>query len=98
MAQQERAFLQFLLHATPAQAKLTLSASSRDQLKALGEVSYNILYGKLEAEVLGNLKSFQSLLRQLCDKRLSITRRRKLATRKAKAVVNILRLVKDILP
>ena len=50
MAEQETAFLRFLLQANAKQAKSLLEQSTNGQLQALGEVCYNILHGDLDPE------------------------------------------------
>lgn len=98
MAEQEGVFLRFLPRASLQQAKFLLTNISKSQLHALGEVCYNLLYGRFDPELLKSLKPHSFLLRQLSDKRISITKRRKLAAKKSKAVREILRLVADVLP
>lgn len=98
MAEQEKAFLRFLLQASTRQAKSVLSIATPRQLQALGEVCFNIRFGNPEPDVVKSLKPYRHLVRQLSDKRLKIARRRKLASRRAKAVVEILRRAEDILP
>ena len=98
MAEQEKLYLQFILQASTRQAKLLLKDSTPRQIQAVGEVSYNILHGDLEPDLLKDLKQYRTLLRQLIDKSLSVTKRRQLITRRAKAIVEILRLVEGLLP
>lgn len=98
MAEQERTFLRFLLEASTRQVKLLLATSSPTQQRALGEVCYNILYGELDPKILQKLKPYHLLVRQLADKKFPISQRRKLTNRRAKSVVNILRIIESILP
>lgn len=98
MAEQERAFLHFLLEANTRQAKVLLRIATPSQLQALGEVCYNARFGELEPEVVNTLKPYRHLVRQLSDKKLTTVQRRKLISRRVKAVLTILHLVKHILP
>lgn len=98
MAEQERAFLNFLLEANSRQAKLLLEHSTPAQLQALGEICYNILHGEIASDLIKQLQPYKLLIRQLSDKTSSSVIRRKIAGRKAKSVTELLRLVESILP
>lgn len=98
MAERERAFLRFLLQASTRQTKLLLGESTPSQLQALGEVCLNLLQGEIEPRLLQELKPYQRLIRQLADKKLSNLQRRQIARRRASSVLEILRLVENILP
>ncbi len=98
MAEQEKLYLNFLLQTSTRQAKILLKDSTPRQIQALGEVSYNILHGDLEPDLLKDLKQYRLLLRQLIDKSLSTAKRRLLIVRRAKSIVEILRLVEGLLP
>ena len=98
MAEQEKTFLKFLLQASTRQAKLLLQNITPKQLAALGEVCFNLLHGDVEDEVRKELKTFRNIIRQLGDRQLSQKSRKEAAVRRASAVVQILRLVEDLLP
>lgn len=98
MAEQEAAFLRFLLQASTRQAKLLLEQSTALQLQALGEVCYNILQGNIESDLLKVLKPHRLLIRQLADRTLRAAERREIASRRARSVIQILRLAESILP
>lgn len=98
MAEQESAFLRFLIQAPTQQAKLLLDHLTHKQLAALGEVCHNLLHGELSEESKKDLKSSRHLIRQLTDKKLSEKERRSIAARRAVAVTRILRLSEELLP
>lgn len=98
MAEQESAFLRFLLQASTRQAKCLLEQSTGIQLQALGEVCYNLLHGDLEPELLKDLKPYGALIRRLANRHLSAAQRREIASKRAKTVIQILRLAEGVLP
>ena len=98
MAELEGAFLRYLIRANNKQAKLLLSHATSEQLRAIGEVCLNLLHGEVNPELLKDVRPYKNLLRQLADKHLSGKRRREIASRRSKTVLEILRLVESILP
>ena len=98
MAEQERAFLRFILQTTVRQASLLLQHATPLQLAAIGEVCFNLMHGELNTELIQELKPYRNIIRTLADKQSSISQRRTLASRKSSAIQNILRLCQDILP
>ena len=98
MAEKEKYFLNFLIHAPLFQVKTLLSKATLNQLRALTEVCFNLRFGELESSLVKSLRPYSRLIRHLSEKKLSITRRRKLASRRAKALQKLLRLVESVLP
>ena len=98
MAEQEKSFLHFLLQASTRQAKLLLADATPIQLRAIAEVCLNLLHGEVQPHLLKALKPHRHLLRELTNKSLSVVKRRGLASRRAKAVVEILHLAENMLP
>ena len=98
MAEREKSFLNFLIYAPLSQVKILLSNTTPSQLKALAEVCFNLRFGELNPDLVESLRPYTSLIRQLSEKSLSDKHRRKLATKRAKALQKLLRLVESLLP
>lgn len=98
MAEREATFLRFILQASTRQAKLILAQSAPGQIQALGEVCHNLLQREIQPELLKELYPYRLLIRQLADKTLSRRQRREIASKRARSVIEILRLVEEILP
>ena len=98
MAELEKVFLRFMLEATARQAKLILKEVTPSQLQAIGEVCLNLMHGSITDDLLRDLKPFRELIRQLADKSLSTKRRKQIAVKQSKQMVQVLTLVQGILP
>jgi hypothetical protein len=90
MAEKQRAFLTFLPQASKRQLKLLLKTITREQLNAIGEVSYNVLYGNI---AVGELKHRKQLIRTLGDKRTPHYQRKELVCKHPKLVVELIQTV-----
>ena len=97
MAERERIFLKFLIHAQLFQVKFLLSKATPLQLKALAEVCFNLRFGELDPHLVKSLRPYTSLIRQLSQKSLSLEYRKKLAS-KSEIHAKILRLSENLLP
>ena len=98
MAEQESAFLNFLLQTNKSQIKALLSHATLSQIQALIEVAYNARFSSLDQDLVNNLKPYKHLIRKLTDDKLSTTQRRRLVSRRAQSIFNIVHLMKDRLP
>ena len=77
-------FLRFLLQATTKQQNCLLKLITTQQLDAVGEVCYNILYGEVDV---APLKQHQRIIRVLGDKKVSARRRRALVVKHPRTVI-----------
>lgn len=92
MAQEQLPFLRFLPHASQKQLQCILKTITKDQLNAIGEVCYNILYGVVEVE---HLRRYQDIIRILGDKKVSQKKRRSTLRSNPRVVV---KLIEALLP
>lgn len=88
-AAQHIIFLRFLLKASTAQQNWLLKHLTNDQLDAIGEVAYNLLFGDKDVS---SIKQHQRIIRVLGDKKASRQSRRKLAAKYPRVVLQGLRL------
>ena len=91
-------FIKSVLTLTHKQAKILLKHITDSQLSILGELCYNLVYGKLDPVLIVKLKRYRSVIIRLSDKRIS-NRKRRLAVRtNATSVLKILNLTRELLP
>lgn len=90
MAEGQAPFLRFLLQASPAQLRFLLGSITPPQLDAIGEVSYNVLYGVVEVKELSRHRHY---IRLLGDRTVSSRRRRALVKTRPNLVVQLVKAV-----
>lgn len=72
--------LHILSRASPKQRKAILKTTSDEQIKSLCEICQNVLIGNVRNISLKKLKLHKKILRQLADKKIAISKKRKLVT------------------
>lgn len=70
--------LHLLSSAGPQQRKAILKTASNDQIKSLCEICHNLLRGNIPTAKVNKLVSYKRVIRQLADKKIPISRKRKL--------------------
>jgi len=90
MAEKQLAFLKFLPQASTQQVHLLLAHTTTEQLNAIGEVAYNVLYGSVDV---GGLKRHRNVIRILGDKTAAIHRRKAIAREHPNLVVKLIQAV-----
>jgi hypothetical protein len=90
MAEAQLSFLKFLTNASKQQVRFVLAHITTDQLNAVGEVCYNLLFGSANVS---ELKRHRHIIRTLGDKLVSIRRRKALVKQRPNLVVKLIRMV-----
>lgn len=98
MAEQEAGFLESICNGTVELGEELLKEASEQQLEAVGEVCYNILYGDIELNLLYSLKPCAALIRKLGNPDLDASSRQKSTINNSAKIVSILKKAHCILP
>ena len=97
MTHLELPFIKFIIQAPLNQARDLFIKVTETQVTAIAEICYNLLYGDLEPDLTQDLKPYRRLIRELADKNLSFTQRRKLLVKSMESTLRVLRLSESIL-
>jgi hypothetical protein len=92
MAEKQHSFLTFLPQASTKQLCFLLKNITTDQLNAIGEVCYNVLFGSVDTLP---LKKYTRIIRELGDKHLPRSQRKALVCKHPQFIVQ---LIKTVLP
>ncbi len=97
--ERELEFIRFLLVSNKQQAALLLKHPTPQQVNAIGEIFYNVLYSEdLDQELLCGLKRHRALIRRIGDRQRTLGDRKKDIAKHSSAVLRILHIVEVILP
>ena len=89
-AAKEVAFLRFILQASKKQQSWILNNLTRDQLNAIGECCYQLLYGDRDVS---RLKKQSAIIRKIGDKLEPASKRQRLVRRRKRVVLKVLEIV-----
>lgn len=70
--------LHLLSNANPQQRKAILRTASTEQIKTICEICQNLLSGNIPIAKVQKLRSYKKVIRQLADKKIPISKKKKL--------------------